>query len=103
MPLVASAVSAWHAGIGQVVVTADVGPSFSSGDHALLATLAGHYLPFVVVVPVTAAHRDALVKLLPFVEPLIAREGQATAYVCRDFVCQAPVTSPDALATILSR
>ena len=42
-------------------------------------------------------------KLLPFVEQLSAREGQATAYVCRDFVCKEPVTSPDALATILSR
>jgi len=34
--------------------------------------------------------------------PLLAdrplREGAATAYVCRSFVCQAPVTAPDALA-----
>jgi len=69
----------------------------------LLAMLAAHYLPFVVVVPVTAQRRDALVKLLPFLEHFTAREGQPTAYVCRDFVCQAPVTSPDALATILSQ
>jgi uncharacterized protein YyaL (SSP411 family) len=25
------------------------------------------------------------------------REGKATAYVCREFVCKEPVTSPDAL------
>ncbi len=107
VPLVASAVSAWHAGIGQVVVTggdsAPVGQNFSSAHQSLLAALAARYLPFAVVVPVTATHRDALIKLLPFVEQLSAREGQATAYVCRDFVCQTPVTSPDALATILSQ
>jgi uncharacterized protein YyaL (SSP411 family) len=107
VPLVASAVSAWHAGMGQIVVTgrdsAPVGQNFSSAHQSLLATLAAHYLPFVVVVPVTAIHREALIKLLPFVEQLIALEGQPTAYVCRDFICQAPVTSPDALATILSR
>ncbi len=34
--------------------------------------------------------------------PLLAdrplRDGAATAYVCRSFVCQAPVTAPEALA-----
>jgi len=104
VPLVASAVSAWHAGTGQIVVTGAQGAQGAGGAmDELLAMLAAHYLPFVVVVPVTAQRRDALVKLLPFLEHFTAREGQPTAYVCRDFVCQAPVTSPDALATILSQ
>jgi len=104
VPLVASAVSAWHAGTGQIVVTGAQGAQGAGGAmDGLLAMLAAHYLPFVVVVPVTAQRRDALVKLLPFLEHFTAREGQPTAYVCRDFVCQAPVTSPDALATILSQ
>jgi uncharacterized protein YyaL (SSP411 family) len=28
-------------------------------------------------------------------------EGRATAYVCEHFACQAPVTSPEALAAAL--
>ena len=28
---------------------------------------------------------------------MIAREGRATAYVCRDFSCQTPVVRPDEL------
>ena len=28
---------------------------------------------------------------------MTAREGRATAYVCRDFACQAPAVRPDEL------
>jgi hypothetical protein len=46
-----------------------------------------------VVVPVAPGERqNALARLMPFVGPMAMREGRATAYVCRDFACQAPVT-----------
>jgi hypothetical protein len=32
---------------------------------------------------------------------MIARDGRATAYVCEEFSCQAPVSDPDALRKIL--
>ena len=30
-------------------------------------------------------------------------DGQATAYVCRDFACQAPVTTPQAFEELLCK
>jgi uncharacterized protein YyaL (SSP411 family) len=33
--------------------------------------------------------------LAPYVENQVAREGRATAYVCRDFTCRAPTTDVD--------
>jgi uncharacterized protein YyaL (SSP411 family) len=38
---------------------------------------------------------------LPWVAAMKEREGQATAYLCRDFVCQAPTVSPDDLDRLL--
>ena len=38
-----------------------------------------------------------LAGLLPWLGTMTMREGRATAYVCRDFACQAPVTDRDAL------
>ncbi len=34
---------------------------------------------------------------LPFLENLAPLEGKATAYVCSDFICKMPVTTPEAL------
>jgi uncharacterized protein YyaL (SSP411 family) len=41
--------------------------------------------------------QDAMGDLLPWVRSMGMRDGRATAYVCRDFVCQAPVTEAKAL------
>jgi uncharacterized protein len=38
---------------------------------------------------------------VPLLEGRAAMNGQATAYVCRGFVCDRPVTSPDALVALL--
>ena len=50
------------------------------------------------VVPVHEMHRRELSRLLPWTEELRMRDGRATAYVCRDFTCQAPVSTPEDLA-----
>jgi uncharacterized protein YyaL (SSP411 family) len=96
VPLVAAAVSAWTAGVGQVVV------SSPDGAPALQSTLASRYLPFMVMVPVMDTTRETLTTKLPFIASLPARDGDATAYVCRNFVCQAPATSADALESALA-
>jgi uncharacterized protein YyaL (SSP411 family) len=54
-------------------------------------------MPTVVFVPVTASTRDALAGLLPWIASMQPRDGRATAYVCRDFACQQPATSPEEL------
>jgi uncharacterized protein YyaL (SSP411 family) len=75
-----------------------VGEPGESGARLLTDVVRRTYLPHAVVVPVREPHREALAGLLPWAKDLRMREGRATAYVCREFACQAPTTSPDELA-----
>ncbi len=71
-----------------------VGDPSSADTQALLNVVRDGYRPFQVVA------LGALDAQLPAVPPLQDRgqlDGQATAYVCRDLTCQAPVTEPEAL------
>jgi uncharacterized protein YyaL (SSP411 family) len=99
VPLVAAALSTWHAGVGQAVI---VGRSGVADFEALQAALASHYVPFSIVVAVDPAVGGAkLVDHLPFIASMTAVKGAATAYVCRDFTCQAPATTVDGLLDAL--
>jgi uncharacterized protein YyaL (SSP411 family) len=70
--------------------------------EALQAALASHYVPFSIVVAVDPAVGGAkLVDHLPFIASMTAVKGAATAYVCRDFTCQAPATTVDGLLDAL--
>jgi uncharacterized protein len=70
-----------------------VGPEPSAGE--LLRVVRGAYRPHLVLA--AAAGSDG-VPLLDGREPV---DGRAAAYVCEHFVCQAPVTSAEALAAAL--
>ena len=94
IPMMLCALSAWHAGHSQVVIAGDD----SNSVRALTEEAARHYLPFSIMVPVAlGASREALSKLLPFTASMTAAGG-AAAYVCRDFTCRQPVTTPGDLA-----
>ena len=97
MPMMLCALSAWHAGHSQIVIAGD-----AVAADALKDEVARHYLPFGIVIPVAggAAH-DAVSRLLPFTASMTGR-GRAAAYVCRDFTCRQPVTTPEDLARELS-
>jgi uncharacterized protein YyaL (SSP411 family) len=99
VPMMAAALSAWHAGLGQVVLT---GKPDEPATTALADELARRYLPFTIVLPVTPAVAEATGRLLPFVAPM-ARRGQPGAWVCRNFTCEAPVFDAAALAASLDR
>ena len=109
VPLVAAAVSTWTAGVGQIVVSSGGGappattmaPSPDDAE-AMLSALAGRYLPFSIVVPVTDAARHELGARLPFIASLPAHAGRVTAYVCRNFVCLAPASTVAELQAALS-
>jgi uncharacterized protein YyaL (SSP411 family) len=65
--------------------------------------LRARYLPFAVVVPLTGI-RDSgfgIRRVLPWTEPMM--RDAPTAYVCRDFTCQAPATSAEQFAAQLGR
>jgi uncharacterized protein YyaL (SSP411 family) len=90
VPLMSAALATYHAGLAQVVLV-------TGGDAAdaapLLDTLAATYHPFSIVVPVHAdSTKRQIAGLLPFIGAMTPIEGHATAYVCRNFTCERPVT-----------
>jgi uncharacterized protein YyaL (SSP411 family) len=70
-----------------------IGNPTSSDTRALIEAVQQRYLPTAVVAAGTADDSPAV--------PLLADrglvDGHAAAYVCRDFVCELPVTEPEAL------
>ena len=90
VPMMAGALSSYHAGLAQVVVVgADPAP--------FQLALSRWYLPHVTTLVVSEVQRAALGSLLPLVAAMTPVDGRATGYVCREFACQPPVTSIDAL------
>ena len=93
IPMMLAGLSTWHAPATQIVV-------LGSGAEAMALhkAIASHYLPFATVVPVRPGEtQDAVAAALPFVGPMRQAGGAATAFVCRDFACREPVSSPEAL------
>ncbi|PQJ33531.1 thioredoxin domain-containing protein [Salinibacter sp. 10B] len=83
----------------EVVVAGEV-----DGDdmQALVEVLRSTYDPFSVIVHRPPGDRPAITDLAPFTEDQTPRDGQAAAYVCRDFQCEAPTTDPGQLREQLS-
>ena len=86
-----AALSTYHGGMPQIAI---VGSQDGEDTRALQHVLHITYLPTSIVIPVFPQHRESIVRLLPWIESMRAIDGRATAYVCRDFACQAPATSP---------
>jgi uncharacterized protein YyaL (SSP411 family) len=85
--------------LGPVAEVALVWPA--GGDPApLLKEVFGRYLPNRAVVGAPAG--SAAAGGLPLLAERSTVDGKPTAYVCRHFVCQLPVTEPQALARQLS-
>jgi uncharacterized protein len=100
VPCMLTSVVTWRAGLSQIVV---VGDPEREDTRALHRVLAERYLPFALVIPVAPGDaQDALARLLPWIAPMSPVEGRATAYVCRHFACEQPVTTPEALAALLA-
>ena len=95
VPMMASALATYVAGITQVVVVGEAG-----GE--LIDVLRQQYHPFTISLDVDPANQAALGAKLPFIEAMRAVDGRPAAYVCRDFTCQAPVTDRAALEKALA-
>jgi uncharacterized protein YyaL (SSP411 family) len=98
VPMMLAGLSTYHAGVPQVVIA---GPTERTDTQALMAAARSRYLPNAVMLPVDPSRQQRLAALLPWVESMGMRDGQATAYVCRDFACQAPATDPNIFTTQL--
>ncbi len=96
VPLLFATLSVYRAGAPQIVV---VGERADPATVALDQAVTGVYLPGAVTLVVEPGdHQAALAERLPWVGALERRDGQSTAYLCRQFACEAPVTEPGALA-----
>ena len=83
--------------LGDPVEIAISGDPAADGCTALLASVVRDtYRPFAVVAAGVGRQRRATAADRP------QRDGRATAYVCRNFACRAPVTEPTDLATQLA-
>jgi len=72
----------------------------SADTQALLAVINGRYLPNAVLVSASSTDIQAA-ETIALLADRPAKDGNATAYVCQNFACQAPVTVPEELARLL--
>jgi uncharacterized protein YyaL (SSP411 family) len=93
VPMMAAAFATSAAGLRQVVIVGE-------GDEAsaLHAVAASGYRPFTLTLPLTPARQPEFREIAPFLAAMAPIDNQPAAYVCRDFACRAPVTTPEALA-----
>ena len=82
--------------IGPVVEVALLGASHES-LRPLAAEVFGRFIPNRVVAGAAGADPATLAGL-PLLEGRAPIDGQATAFVCRNYACELPVTDPAALA-----
>ena len=92
VPMMASALSTYAAGVQQVVIVGG-----DDGPDALTKAMALQYRPFTILLRVAPDRLATLGSRLPFVASMRPVDGAATAYVCRDFACRQPVTTVEAL------
>jgi len=82
------------------VVLAEGGDAGSM--QAMLAALRGAFLPRTVVLYRPGGPAPAITKSAPFTAAQTALDGQATAYVCRNFACRQPTTDPRRMLEMLA-
>ena len=78
-----------------------VGEMSTPTAKALLDVVYGRYLPNKVVAGRDLSIAGQPLSSLPMLEGRETAGGGPTAYVCQNYVCQLPVTEPDALASQL--
>lgn len=75
-----------------------IGETGAEDTAALVDAVHGRYLPNKVMALRTSDTDEDIESLVPLLEGKTMLDGQATAYVCRNYACQQPVTTPEALA-----
>ena len=84
----------------EIVIAGDLE---SKEAQAMLKTVRQRFLPNKVLLFREEGENPAIVELAPFLENQVAIDGKATAYVCREQVCENPVTTAKALAELLDK
>jgi len=87
--------------LGPAVEIVIAGDPDAADTRALLREIRSRFLPNAVVILRPPGDDPPIAKLSEFVREQESRDGKATAYVCRDFACRAPVTDAAALGKLL--
>jgi uncharacterized protein len=86
--------------VGPLHEIALVGASDDPAFQSLRHMLASRYLPRTVLA--YARPTDSASAAVPLLADRVLVDGRPAAYVCEGFVCRQPVTTPDALLTLLA-
>ncbi len=99
MPLMLTALDRQLQTPKQIVIA---GVRGRADTNALLAEVHSRYLPTTQLLLADGAeNQQYLEKSLPFLNSVEQVDGRATAYVCENFSCKMPVSSPNALAELI--
>ena len=79
-----------------------VGPDAAEAQ-AVLAAIAGRFLPRKVVAPSTPDRAAALAPIVPLLADRPLRDEKTTTYICERFACLAPIAGVDDLEAALGR
>jgi len=82
----------------EVVIAGEPG---AEDTAAMLRALRSRFLPGALVLLRPGGDDPPIARIAEFVRGQRSLGGKATAYVCRDFACRAPVADPAALADLL--
>lgn len=83
----------------EVVIVAD---AETDDIQQMLQVLRRSPDPFVSTILYTDKYRD-LTGVIPYIEKYHAMDGKPTAYICKDYACQPPITDPDEFEKCLSQ
>ena len=98
IPMMLAGLAQWQGGMSQIVVLGSVEETVP-----LRAEIARHYLPFAIVIPVQPGDsQQKFGQFIPAIGAMHQTNARATAFVCRDFACQAPVSDPAELGAQLT-
>ena len=78
-----------------------VGEKEDADLQELLNEVNSRYLPGAVVILLNKANREFWNERLPWTKEMALQDGKAAAYICKDFACQAPITSRREIKAIL--
>jgi uncharacterized protein len=87
--------------IGPAYEVAIIGDPTADDTRALLDVINQQFRPNLVLA-VARPDDSAASSAVPLLQERPQRNGAATAYVCQDFACKEPVTTPEALAAQLA-
>jgi uncharacterized protein len=77
-----------------------IGEGQRADTRALLAVVNSRYLPNSVLASAAPGDSEAA-QTFPLLAERPAKDGKASAYVCQNFACQAPVTTPQELERLV--